>query len=68
MPYEIRWRGPDGTLRRGEMQTARAAIAEVVQLRHDGYRDIEVEDTETHIVYDRLSMADLFRQFERPTD
>ena len=65
MPYEIRWRAPDGVIHRGETQTARAAIAEVTQLRHDGYQDIEVEDADTHVVFNRQSMPDLLRQVER---
>jgi hypothetical protein len=55
-------------MHRGETENARAAIAEVVQLRDDGYEDIEVEDMQTHIVYRLQSMADLIRQIERRLD
>ena len=68
MPYEVRWRVPGGAIHKGETQTARAAIAEVTQLRHDGYQDIEVEEAETHVVYNRQSMLDLFRLVERQPD
>jgi hypothetical protein len=63
--YEIRWRGSDGTLHRGATDTARAAVAEVMQLGDDGYEGVEVEDTETHVVYQQQTMADLYRQMER---
>jgi hypothetical protein len=52
-------------LHRGATDTARAAVAEVMQLDHDGYEGVEVEDTETHVVYKQQSMVDLYRQMER---
>jgi hypothetical protein len=62
MSFEVRWSGADGKRRKGRIDTAVGAAAEAQQLDDDGYKNIEVEDTTTHVVYWRETIGTSIRR------
>jgi hypothetical protein len=62
MPFEVRWSGVDGAKGKGRIDTALGAAAEAQQLDDDGYKNIEVEDTKTQVIYRRETIADLYKE------
>jgi hypothetical protein len=62
MSFEVRWSGIDGAKRKGRIDTALGAAAEAQQLDDDGYKNIEIEDTKTHVIYRRETIGDLYKE------